>query len=759
MRDESSPLLIQLFERLPPHTGFSIDEASGYNHNITAIFGISQYTLDVLLHQTGILVFKKAQRCYKLDAFDGIKHHFSLQKMPFPFQAISKRFKNSKGCKKRGYLVGFGNLTINQNYRPIRIVDGLLQKIDAFCAQHPIPEFEEQAVTHTDSILPQPIVWTVTPSTTVSNTIAKTEIVTHILSFLQSHRSLQEEPAPDVEPAPPQLVAESFKLPEIVTVASQLDFTAIPRRKRSGDGIIPLHDGRQLQPKHRRIVVDNLSRMGYDCASPDQRKQIKRAALNLVCYDFGFRRPACGITRVLNWEESQGKMMISDQSLMYETNHKGRTSLIADLEMQQPQYVITLFREAVKLIGATASFHELALKMNELSRDREEPFEFNRKSLAQWFRRLGGKERSGRLEKPVLTQEHMEKRVEWAQTMQTNMADKVIVHLDEKWFYCNTRRKKYKDLGLQHGEEAGADELPIRRVVSRQHPTKVMFMGIIAKPNMEHGFDGKVDIIRISKSKEIKQTSYRQMFVIDRNVNDALRNGAWRELFGPVSTTLTIGAMVETIIAAYDLDDELQGELVFRYSNYNATVTIDYRQPNRTLDSYKKRTVEGTILPVQLEDLNLYMQMIPGRFIEEDCSCDSTFMRNTIPTVGERIREAFHWLPQSETIYLQMDNAGGHGTKHAVAEYTRYLDENYNIKIIHQPARSPDTNVLDLGLWYSLQTHVERKHRSRVIHTESLARSARDAWDDLSAETIRNVFGKLPDIWDRIIASGGQEVA
>jgi hypothetical protein len=325
MSDDSSLFLIKLFERLPPQIGFSIDEAFDYQHNLTAIFGINQRMLDALLYKTGILVFKKAQRCYKLDAFDCIKHHFSLRKMPFPFQATSIRFKNKKGFQKVAYLVGFGNMTINQKYRPMRIVDGLLQKIEAFCAQHPVPEYEAPA--ETVSVSPKPleqIVSTVIPSTTVSNADMIAQTGTHIISLLQPQLSLQEERALDVEPEPTQLIAESFKLPEIVTMALQLDFTAFSRRKRSGDGIIPFHDGRQLQPKHRRIVVDIVSRMGHDYGSSEQRKQIEKAALNLVSYDFGFRRPACGINRLPKWKEIQGQMMHSDLNLMYETKHGTR---------------------------------------------------------------------------------------------------------------------------------------------------------------------------------------------------------------------------------------------------------------------------------------------------------------------------------------------------------------------------------------------------------------------------------------------------
>ena len=55
-----------------------------------------------------------------------------------------------------------------------------------------------------------------------------------------------------------------------------------------------------------------------------------------------------------------------------------------------------------------------------------------------------------------------------------------------------------------------------------------------------------------------------------------------------------------------------------------------------------------------------------------------------------------------------MDNAGGHGTDDAITQYTINMKDTYNIEIIHQVPRSPFTNVLDLGIWASLQGIVEK---------------------------------------------------
>jgi hypothetical protein len=71
------------------------------------------------------------------------------------------------------------------------------------------------------------------------------------------------------------------------------------------------------------------------------------------------------------------------------------------------------------------------------------------------------------------------------------------------------------------------------------------------------------------------------------------------------------------------------------------------------------------------------------------------------------------WIPMEMPIYLILDNAGDHGTRAAREEYTRRLRNEYNIKIKFQPACSPEVNALDLGIWMSLQSVVERMHRDR----------------------------------------------
>ena len=54
-----------------------------------------------------------------------------------------------------------------------------------------------------------------------------------------------------------------------------------------------------------------------------------------------------------------------------------------------------------------------------------------------------------------------------------------------------------------------------------------------------------------------------------------------------------------------------------------------------------------------------------------------------------------------------MDNAGGHGTGNKINQYNQILEEK-NIEIIWQVPRYPETNFLDLGLWMTIKSSVQK---------------------------------------------------
>jgi hypothetical protein len=133
-------------------------------------------------------------------------------------------------------------------------------------------------------------------------------------------------------------------------------------------------------------------------------------------------------------------------------------------------------------------------------------------------------------------------------------------------------------------------------------------------------------------------------------------------------------------------------------------------------------------------------------------------MLHHVPLIAAKIREKMPWVPPTEPIYLVMDNAGGHGTQEAIEEYTRRALVEFNVVIIRQSARSPEVNALDLGIWMSVQSHVERKHRNRRRDPDGLAQTVQEAWENLPRDTIQRVFSRIPIVLQLIVDNRGDNM-
>jgi hypothetical protein len=103
-----------------------------------------------------------------------------------------------------------------------------------------------------------------------------------------------------------------------------------------------------------------------------------------------------------------------------------------------------------------------------------------------------------------------------------------------------------------------------------------------------------------------------------------------------------------------------------------------------------------------------------------------------------------------------MDNVGGHGTIEAWREFTQELKVGYNVEIIRQIPWSPETNILDLGVWCSLQSAVEKVHRNLTTSClAALQLSVERAWIAFNSEKILKVYMRWKKVLDLIIADNG----
>ena len=76
------------------------------------------------------------------------------------------------------------------------------------------------------------------------------------------------------------------------------------------------------------------------------------------------------------------------------------------------------------------------------------------------------------------------------------------------------------------------------------------------------------------------------------------------------------------------------------------------------------------------------------------------------------------------------------------------LKTEYNVEIVFQVPRLPYTNLLDLGVWCSLQSEVEKEHRLKNNDIPTLATSVKDTWEncDRLHGVIHRVWGRLRNV-------------
>jgi hypothetical protein len=61
-----------------------------------------------------------------------------------------------------------------------------------------------------------------------------------------------------------------------------------------------------------------------------------------------------------------------------------------------------------------------------------------------------------------------------------------------------------------------------------------------------------------------------------------------------------------------------------------------------------------------------------------------------------------------------------------------------------------------LGIWRSIQSSVEKKQYHKTTIADALAQSVTEAWQHLPVETIGSVFGKVPEVLQKIIDDEGR---
>ena len=428
-----------------------------------------------------------------------------------------------------------------------------------------------------------------------------------------------------------------------------------------------------------------------------------------------------------------------------------------------PEFLHRMYRIATRELGDDARFAALAHEMNKRAKQMypdcpiRGQLHLSKHHLVYFFASNAGKKFQP-ASQPIITPANRLNRLTFTQDTKGYMLDNNVYYcfIDEKWFYLQSKCTKFKYLppGSFKTEEDALVKHPKEQ--SCHFALKVMFMGIVAPPNIEKNFDGKIYMKRVCNQVKQKATSYNQIFHETYEINNMLKDGVWREFY---DKGMTFKEFVEQIEATFDLPADILPNIVLTYHTYSSTGKSRPLMKIRDGSVLEKRTIRDSpnkpLRPLTLKDLKLRVIQESGVYYDKDTTCDSEFMMSVVNEIGSAIRDKFHFIPKITPVYLYIDNAGGHGTDLIKDQYTKILKDTYNVCIKWQCPNSPETNMLDLGAWRSIQSIVEHEHRGKAPTANQLSNTVMEAFDRLDSTTLTKINDRWEKVMELIIAGDG----
>ena len=159
-------------------------------------------------------------------------------------------------------------------------------------------------------------------------------------------------------------------------------------------------------------------------------------------------------------------------------------------------------------------------------------------------------------------------------------------------------------------------------------------MGVVGRPMKHRGFDGKILLERVSKTKYITKCTAHTNFSDDALVNTEIKNGEWKKLIPDLHSNLE--EIKSLFYDNYDLEDTVIDRLEFFYVTKigNKGNKKDVRiEDGDNISLLKIRRNDGLNLPSELlllSDISVKVRYQVGDKEEEDCSCDSKYILTAI---------------------------------------------------------------------------------------------------------------------------------
>ena len=137
----------------------------------------------------------------------------------------------------------------------------------------------------------------------------------------------------------------------------------------------------------------------------------------------------------------------------------------------------------------------------------------------------------------------------------------------------------------------------------------------------------------------------------------------------------------------------------------------------------------------------------PNNFVQHllwPISANKKMMASLMTKLSDAIKRKWEWPLGYKgpcQILVQMDNALLHIREDHPEWIKARQGKQHNVRLIQQPLQSPDLNVLDLGLWNSLQA--AQKKEPEMYNECKLVRGIQKIFLKMPKETIENCFVTL----------------
>ena len=575
---------------------------------------------------------------------------------------------------------------------------------------------------------------------------------------------------------------------EYITSCKILDFDVTPRVNIFCPWIdedIRLLTGKKRATDHFRMyMVGVATGFNYKNLPYKQQLELADAVVKRESYVAGFVEPVCTARHFHDriWTKIQNSKRLTPSATsetLKSQAGKNRQGYIQKVTKKWPTMLHGLYRFATKLLGHDETAERLAAAMNTRAAelfpdcDVRNNMQMNRHRFWQFFYLQGGRLKHPTT-KPHLKAIHIQNRLLFSKRWLQKLAEEEGLYycfLDEKWFYTTSRRRKEKHLPQADFESLEESFIVSRKVKNRRHPCKVMFLGIVGPP-IEGKTDGRIFMKRVSAKCRMKQAAFNFNFSPFYEETNRLKMGEWKKLFSADEEDISIKDFLSTVCRLYKVESHVSKDLCLVYRNISLSPRaknveteicrlrrddISLMLKGRMIDVLAPDKKSVLTRPMTLDDLELKVEIPQGREVVKDINCNSQFMIDSVDEIGASIRAAYSFLPSNHPIYLFMDNAGGHGTIKVKEEYVAKLKEKYSVFIEWQVPHSPETNMLDLGVWMSIQSKVEAEHRLKVMHRDVLAASVETAFWSRAVHTsiLKNVHDRWKLVLELIIAGKG----